>query len=170
MRILTVILLFGLLISFIPGEERRIPAADVKTIDGKNANTSSISNNGRPIIICFFATWCKPCKKELDAVSENYVDWQKETGVKVVAISIDDPKTVNKVPGFVKANDYDFEVYVDHNMDFKRAMNVTCSPHTFLVDNNGNIVWEDPSYTEGEEEKIFELVKKLAKGEKIEKN
>jgi cytochrome c biogenesis protein CcmG, thiol:disulfide interchange protein DsbE len=154
--------------SFALIDGRKIPAADLKTIDGKNVNTSNISNNGKPIIICFFATWCKPCKKELDAIAENYTDWQAETGVKVVAISIDDPKTVDKVPGFVKANDYDFEIYIDHNMDFKRAMSVTCSPHTFLVDSKGEIVWEDPSYTEGEEEKIYELVKKLAKGEKIE--
>lgn len=168
MRSASFFLLLILLVSFTLIDGRKIPAANVKSIDGKNFNTANIGNNGKPIIICFFATWCKPCKKELDAIAENYEDWQKETGVKVVAISIDDPKTADKVPGFIKANDYDFEVYIDNNMDFKRAMNVSCSPHTFLVDNNGDIVWEDPSYTEGEKEKIFELVKTLSKGEKIE--
>ena len=68
-------------------EGRSIPAADVKTLDGKTVNTSKFSNEGKPMIIDFWATWCKPCKKELDAISEVYADWQKETGVKLIAVS-----------------------------------------------------------------------------------
>ena len=76
---------------------RSIPAADVKTLDGKTVNTSKFSNDGKPMIIDFWATWCKPCKKELDAIAETYEDWQKETGVKLIAISIDDARSSAKV-------------------------------------------------------------------------
>lgn len=146
---------------------KKIPAVDVKALDGKSVNTSIINNGGKPIIISFWATWCKPCKKELDNIAENYTDWQKETGVKLIAISIDDARSASKVPTDVKSKGWEYDVYLDSNQDFKRAMNVNNVPHTFLVDGKGEIVWQHNSYAEGDEDKLYELVKKLSKGEKI---
>ena len=148
-------------------QNRKIPSVDVKTMDGKTFNTGKISNDGKPVIISFWATWCKPCKKELDAIAEEYDNWKKETGVKLVAISIDDARNAGKVPTDVKTKGWEYEVYVDENQDFKRAMNVNNVPHTFLVDGSGNIVWQHNSYNEGDEDKLFEVVKKVAKGEKL---
>jgi len=147
---------------------RKIPAADIKTLDGKSFNTSKISNNGKPIIISFWATWCKPCKKELDAIADEYADWKKETGVKLIAISIDDSKSSAKVPAEVKAKGWEYEVYLDVNQDFKRAMNVNNVPYTCIVNGKGEIVWQHNSYNEGDEDKLYEAVKKIAKGQKVE--
>jgi len=144
-----------------------IAAADVKSVDGKTVNTSKFTNDGKPIIISFWATWCKPCKKELDAISESYAEWQKETGVKLIAVSIDDSRSSGKVGTDAKSHGWDYEVYVDENQDFKRAMNVNNVPHTFIVDGKGNIVWQHNSYAEGDEEHLFEVLKKVAKGEKV---
>lgn len=148
-------------------EGRAIPSVDVKTIDGKTVNTAKFSNDGKPIIISFWATWCKPCKKELDAIAEEYSDWQKETGVKLIAISIDDSRSSGKVGSDVKSKAWEYEVYIDENQDFKRAMNVNNVPHTFVLDGKGNIVWQHNSYAEGDEDHLFEVVKKVAKGEKV---
>lgn len=144
-----------------------LPVSTVKKMDGTKVSTSTFSNNGKPMIISFWATWCKPCKKELDAVHENYEEWVKETGVKLIAISIDDVRSSSKVVTDVKSKGWDFEVYLDENQDFKRSMNVNNIPHTFLVDGNGKIVWSHNSYTEGDEEKLFENVKKLVNGESL---
>lgn len=144
-----------------------IPVATVKKLDGVKVSTAAFQNNGKPMIISFWATWCKPCKKELDAVHENYEEWVKETGVKLIAISIDDVRSSGKVVTDVKSKGWDFEVYLDENQDFKRAMNVNNIPHTFLVDGNGHIVWSHNSYTEGDEEQLYENVKKLIKGESL---
>lgn len=149
------------------GDGGKIPSATVKTCDGKQTSTETFSNNGKPIIISFWATWCKPCKKELDAINEEYAELVKETGVKLIAISIDDARSCGKVVTDVKAKGWTYEVYIDENQDFKRAMNVNNVPHTFLVDGNGQIVWSHNSYAEGDEEKLFENVRKLAKGEKL---
>lgn len=143
-----------------------IPAVDVKTVDGKTINTSKFSNDGKPIIISFWATWCKPCKKELDAIAEEYTDWQKETGVKLIAISIDDARSSGKVGSDVKSKGWEYEIYVDENADFKRAMNVNNVPHTFIIDGKGNIVWQHNSYAEGDEVHLYEALKKIANGEK----
>jgi peroxiredoxin len=150
-----------------PGDGNKLPSATVKKLDGTKVSTSTFSNGGKPIVISFWATWCKPCKKELDAIAENYAEWQKETGVKVIAISIDDARSSTKVAPDVKAKAWEYEVYLDENQDFKRAMNVNNVPHTFLVDGNGEIVWSHNSYAEGDEDILYENVKKVAKGEKL---
>ncbi len=149
------------------GDGDKIPSATVKKLDGSKVNSNTFSNNGKPIIISFWATWCKPCKKELDAIAENYSDWVKETGVKLIAISIDDVRSSSKVVTDVKTKGWEYEIYIDENQDFKRAMNVNNVPHTFLVDGNGNIVWSHNSYSDGDEEKLYENVKALANGEKL---
>lgn len=154
--------------AFISADGDKIPAATLKDLNGNKVNSSTFSNNGKPIIISFWATWCKPCKKELDAVAENYSDWQKETGVKLIAISIDDARSSGKVVTDVKAKGWEYEVYIDENQDFKRAMNVNNVPHTFLINGKGEIVWSHNSYSEGDEDKLYENVKKLVKGEKLE--
>ena len=61
----------------------QLPAITIKTMEGKTVRTDTLSNNGKPFIIDFFATWCKPCNRELDAISEVYEEWQDETGVKI---------------------------------------------------------------------------------------
>ena len=146
-----------------------LPQVNIKTLDGQTFNTQDITNDGKPVIISFWALWCKPCKKELDAFNENYEDWVDETGVKVFAISIDDSRSTAKVLPFVSGKDWEFEVLLDPNGDFKRALNVNMIPHTFLLDGDGKIVYQHTSYYEGGEFELYELVKKVANGETLGK-
>lgn len=147
-----------------------LPAVNIKTLSGETFNTSTISNDGKPILISFWALWCKPCKNEMDAYNEVYEDWQEETGVKIYAVSIDDARSSAKVQPFVNGKAWEMEVLLDPNGDFKRAMNVNMIPHTFLLDGNGNIVYQHTSYYEGLEDELFELVQLVAAGEPIPKH
>ncbi|MBQ6955086.1 MAG: TlpA family protein disulfide reductase [Bacteroidales bacterium] len=140
----------------------------LKTLDGRTVESSVIQNDGKPIIISFWATWCKPCNKELNAIKEVYDEWRDETGVKLVAVSIDDARSAAKVKPHVDGNGWEYEVYLDQNQDFKRAMNVVNVPHTFLVNGKGEIVWQHTSYVDGSEEELLELVRKVSKGEEVE--
>jgi len=150
------------------GQSDKIPSAKVNKLDGTTFNTANINNDGKPIIINFWATWCSPCKRELNNIAEMYELWQEETGVKLVAMSIDDARNMAKVAPYVNGKGWEYDVYIDPNGDFKRAMGVNNVPHTFLVDGEGNIVWQHNSYVEGDEYELFELVKKLSEGEKID--
>lgn len=154
-------------LSFTADNTRRIPKVDVKTLDGKLVSTSSFDNGGNPMIISFWATWCKPCIQELTTFSEVYGDWQEETGVKLIAISVDNTRTSGGVLPLINGKDWDYEVYLDENGDFKRAMGVNLVPHTFVVNGKGEIVWEHTSFTEGSELELIEIIRKLKNGEEI---
>jgi len=140
-----------------------VPAISVKKIDGTTFNTKDLNNGGKPMIINFWATWCAPCVKELNTIAEDYPTWQKETGVKLVAVSIDDARNTAKVGPFVDAKGWEYDIILDPNSDFRRAMGVNNPPMTFLVDGSGKIVWSHNSYAPGDEEELYEEVKKLVK-------
>ncbi len=127
---------------------------------GKAFNTSELGLKS-PIVFCFWATWCAPCKKELNTIHDLYSDWQEETGVTLVAVSIDDEKTKSQVPVYVNGKAWDYLVLMDPNGDFKRAMGVNNVPHTFLVDKEGNVVYSHNNYAPGDEEKLYQEIKKL---------
>ncbi len=155
------------LVSFTSGNKSTLPKVDVKSLDGKIVSTSTFQNDGNPIIISFWATWCKPCVHELNTIAEVYEDWQDETGVKLIAISVDNSRTSGGVLPLVNGKDWEYEVYLDENGDFKRAMGVNVVPHTFLVDGKGNVVWQHTSFTEGSELELIDMVRKLKNGEDI---
>ena len=170
MKTLNLFLILSIFLSFTGFSQdsgNELPSVDIKTLNGESFNTSEITNDG-PIFISFWATWCKPCIKELIAIDENYIDWQDETGLKVYAISIDDTKSMGRVAPFVNGRGWEFEVLSDVNSDFKRAMNVINVPHSFILDKTGKVVWQHTSYSPGDEDEIYEIIKKLAAGEETD--
>ena len=144
-------------------EGKNIPAVTIKDVEGNAFNTGDLSNDGKPIVISFWATWCKPCKLELNTIHEVYPDWQDETGVKLVAVSIDEERTKNMVKPYINSAGWDYEVLMDVNGDFKRAMGVNNVPHTFLVDKNGKIVYSHSGFVPGDEDILLEHIEELLK-------
>jgi len=139
-------------------QDRSLPNIEVKTLKGNSFNIQDLDNQGNPMVISFWATWCKPCKKELNAIAEVYDDWQDETGVKLIAISIDDTRSMSKVAPYVNSSDWEYDVYLDSNSDLKRAMGVSTVPHTFLINGEGKIVWNHKGYIDGDEEELYEQI------------
>lgn len=140
---------------------RRIPSVDIKDLQGKTINTSSFSNSGKPMLIVFWYSVHKFPSKELDALKENYTDWKNETGVKIIVVSIDDSRSAANVLPLVNARGWDFEFYLDINSDFKREMNVNLVPHSFLINGNGEIIWQKVGFMPGDESLIYDELQKL---------
>ena len=150
-----------LMVGFCCVASAQLPSVTLKNIDGKIVKTDTLSNNGKPFIIDFFATWCKPCNRELSAISEVYEDWQAETGVKVIAVSIDQAQNINKVKPLVDNHGWQYEVLLDPNSDFKRALGVQMIPHVFIIGGDGTIVASRSAYTDGSENHLMEKVREL---------
>lgn len=165
--IISLFLLSGLAFT-VNSQNSELPSVDIQTVYGEMMSTSDIENDGNPIILSFWATWCKPCIKELNTINEVYYDWQDETGVKLVAVSIDNARSSSKVLPMVNGKGWDYEVYLDPNGDFKRAMGVNMIPHTFLLNGDGEVVWQHTSFSEGSEIELIEKVRKVANGESID--
>lgn len=138
--------------------DKTLPEIMLKNLEGETVNTAKIENDGQPIIISFWATWCTPCKKELNTIHDLYVDWQEETGVKLIAISVDDQRTASRVVPYVDAKSWEYEILLDSNSDFKRAMGVNNIPHTFLLDGNGKIVYSHNNYAPGDEYNLYDKI------------
>lgn len=146
---------------------QQVPSVTIKTLNGKQINTTELTNDGKPVIINFWATWCKPCLKEMSAINDVYLDWVDETGVKMYAVSIDDSRSASRVKTLANAQAWEFEVLLDENGDFKRAMNVANPPHVFVIDGKGNVVFQHNGYSDGSEQELIDVVRRLNNGEEI---
>lgn len=150
-------------------KSRKLPSVDIKNLSEKTVKTSSFSNNGKAFIISFWATWCKPCITELTNISDVYDEWQEETGVKIIAVSVDDARTKANVKPMIESKGWPYEFYSDVNSDFARAMNVVAVPYTLVLNGNGEIVWQHQGYVPGDENNLIEIIRKVNKGLPVSK-
>lgn len=141
--------------------QTRLPVAQVENLKGETVSTSSVLDDGVPVVITFWSTVCKPCLQELDAFAEHWDEWQSQARFKIVAVSTDDTRSTAKVRAFVTANEWPFTVLLDKNQDFKRTLNVNAIPHLFITDAKGNLVYSRIGYNPGSEANILKVLKGL---------
>ena len=137
LTILAVLCTFGV------ASAQQFPSVQIETQDGKTIDTKTLIDGKTPVIISFWSTTCKPCIKELDAISEQMIDWLDEADFRVVAVSAD------------------LMVAYDKNQDFKRALNVNVTPHVFIFDKDGKMVYSHTSYLPGGEMELIQKIKTL---------
>lgn len=154
-----ILLVFSILICNLLTCQNMIPNTPLKTLNGEITNLQDIANRNELIIVSLWATWCAPCKNELDAINEVYDDWQEETNVVLYAVSVDDSRTVKRVKPLINGKDWGFEVLLDTNNDLKRALGSTTIPLTLII-KNGEIVYRHSGYVPGSEEDLFAEIKK----------
>ena len=143
--------------------EKELPSLSIQDIYGKKVNVADYGSNGKMTVISFWATWCSPCKKELNNVSYLYEDWQEDYNMELVAISIDDARNASKVKAYVNGQGWDYEVLLDFNEDLKRLLSFQTVPFTVLVDEKGKIVYSHSGYVEGDEYVLEGMLKKFKK-------
>ena len=140
----------------------QVPSVKVENSKGESFDTKTIVESGKPIIVSFWSTSCKPCIRELDAIYDALPDWKEEADFNVVAVSTDDSRLLAKARSFAEGRGWgeDYILLFDKNQDFMRAMNVSQVPHVFVLDGKGKIVYSHTSYLPGNEIELFEAVKK----------
>lgn len=140
----------------------KVTDTEVKTTNNQTVAANQIINKTGPTLLVFWATWCTHCTDGLtDIQDEYYEDWQEEMGVKIVAVSVDDSRNTSRVAPYAEGKGWEFEVYLDVNGDFRRAMNVNNAPHVFILDKSGQVVWQNNAYFEGDAEIIYQELLKI---------
>tara|TARA_B100000886_G_scaffold320572_1_gene262140 strand:- start:2038 stop:2526 length:489 start_codon:yes stop_codon:yes gene_type:complete len=150
------------LLSFNSNSQKYIPDISLKTINSESVKSLELINQNGFTIISFWATWCIPCINELDAINEVISDWNEKENIKVLAISTDDPRSIKRVRPMLNGKDWDFEVILDSNQQFKRAMGVVGIPNT-IVTYKSEIIHRRIGYTPGEEMDLYEIISNYEK-------
>jgi peroxiredoxin len=128
-----------------------VPNKTVKKLDGSTASLHSILQQADFTVMTFWATWCVPCKKELENIKDLYPDWRSDYNAQVIAVSIDDSKTVAGVRPYVTTNDFDYIFLLDTNRELFLALNGTAPPLTIIANKEGKILLTKNKYVEGDE-------------------
>jgi peroxiredoxin len=135
------------------------PDISLRTVDGALYTLRENVGKG-PIVVTFWATWCAPCvaeMKELNLLKKKYAG----SGVEVIAISIDDSRSVNSVRQFIRTRGYPFTVLLDTEKRAYRAFGVMNVPHVFVLDRAGTIVYNHFGYRAGDEKQVEFWIRKL---------
>jgi len=137
----------------------------IQSPDDKVWHSSQVlPDNGKPTVVMFWLTTCKPCKAELAAIEKEYPQWRNETDFNIVAISTDWDKNYNKFVSRVKEHGWEWDAYWDKNRKFKEVLpgELNGLPQTFIFDPNGKIVYHKRKYRPGDEHKLYAEIKKAA--------
>lgn len=138
-----------------------VPSTTVKDLKGKSVDITSYLGQDRPTILTFWASWCAPCKKELDNMADLYPDWQEEFGVEVIAVTIDASQDISKARSMVAAKAWEYTILSDPNQSLLRVLNFQTIPQTFLINKNGEVVYAHSGYLDGDEYELEKELKKL---------
>lgn len=132
--------------------EGRAPDFSLPNLIGKDVKLSELLGKG-PVVLDFWATWCKPCIKGFPALQQIH-DKYKAQGLTVLAISVDSPKSRSRVAPFIKSQNYTFEVLLDVEGKVARTYNAIVVPRTVLISQKGEVVYTTTGYRPTNEEQL----------------
>ncbi|MCR5408858.1 MAG: TlpA family protein disulfide reductase [Bacteroidales bacterium] len=133
---------------------------DVKVEDpaGKAVSTRSLLDGKSPFVITFWASWCKPCQRELAAIEEAAPDWAGKYPLRIYAVSVDDSRSIAEAKALAASSEWPVTVLFDTKQALKQALKVTSIPHVFVYDKNGKLVWNHMGYIPGSEDELLQKV------------
>ncbi len=162
LAILSIFVLFSAFTTEPTTDGNTFPSVNIKSLDGKTVNIQDYVGQGKITVVSFWATWCSPCKRELDAIAEVYPDWIEEYDVEFIAVTVDDARGVAKVPAMVAAKGWEYTVLSDSKQELQRALNFQTVPQTYLLNAAGEIIFTHSGYSPGDEYELEEKIKEAA--------
>lgn len=142
--------------------QKQVPDVQVFNEKGESVSILSLIPSGKPVVLTFWDTSCKPCIQELSAYADSYDDWKDEFDFEIVAVSTDDSRGSSKVVPFVKGRGWPFVIALDRNGDLKRALNVQSNPTLFILDGKGKVLDFHVGYNPGNEDLVYKILKEIS--------
>lgn len=136
----------------------------LKTPQGDSLLSSAVLAKGKPVVLLFWLTTCYPCRMEMDAISQKFEAWKKETDFELYAISTDFGQNFPAIQKRAADRKWPFALLWDYNREFKEILpgGLNGLPQVFVLDSKGEIAFHKRKYSSGDEDLLYEQVKQLA--------
>ena len=133
----------------------------VKNELGEKTFLSAHMPKGKIYLVSVWATWCGSCRSKLRAIQKVHCDWSEKYDFEFIAVSIDTPTDHPKIFKMANKTDWNFKIIHDEYGYLVKELDISLLPRTFLVDQNGNIIYEPKGHSSSAlkllEEKIMAL-------------
>lgn len=149
------IIISMLLLVFLPGwlsAQSIIPGIELRNPDGKIISSEQILKADQAYIMIFWKSYNTKCSDFLENIQSVFLNQLNDKEVKLVAICVDHLGAWNDVKPMINGKEWEFDIYIDSNGDFKRAMGVIDAPFTLLFNKNHEIICRYTGYYTGDEE------------------
>ncbi|MCE5250494.1 TlpA family protein disulfide reductase [bacterium] len=119
-----------------------------KTLTNEIMPVDSLLQKG-PVLITFWAMWCKPCKEELHALSKVHSEYPFDS-ITIVSVTIDTPRSIDRVKSYVKTHNFPFICSTDPGKEILRIFNVSGIPFTVILNKKREVIMMHSGYVPGD--------------------
>lgn len=156
-----ILLFFTLLLAVFPkAEAQGLPVVSLQDINGRKVDTRSLADGKSPFVLTFWMTTCKPCMKELEALTDEALEWKEPFPLRIYAVSVDDSRSLQRAVAMARGGGWVGIVPLfDVNGDLRRALNVTSVPQVFVYGTDGRLVYTHIGYLPGDEAELLKQLK-----------
>lgn len=158
----TVIVISILSLTFVFAENPTLkiaPSFSLYDIKGNLVVLDSVIKSG-PVVMSFWALWCKMCIKELDALKQYFPELES-LGINFLAISQDKSKAKEAVRSFVSGKKWPYKIVLDPDNKLRKLYNVQVMPTLFIINEKKEIIYTHQGYKPGDEKKLMEKIRNI---------
>lgn len=141
--------------------QNAFPQVAVEDLNGQKIDLPVYFQDGNPKIVSLWATWCGPCRMELNALKKVYPKWKKNYNVEIVAITVDFPSMLNRAKDMFEKNEWDYTFLYDKDQELLKELGIRAIPYSMLIDGQGNIQSVQTGYFPGYEKELEMKIKAL---------
>ncbi len=154
---------FSIIISLPLTGQKTLPDVKLVDINGTDVQLGSYLKNGKPKVVNLWATWCGPCRMELNELKGEYAKWQQNYGLEIIAVNVDNPSMAGRAKKMFETNAWPFVYLHDKNQDLIKELKIQGIPYSVLLDGQGNIQSVQTGFYAGYTKDMEEKLKNLKK-------